>query len=154
VIDDSGTAAWNPKNPPKVSQGRRLAVYKRDNWTCQYCGRVIPPNVPGAETGRYAPWQKLPTDSDLVMLELDHIHPRSLGGDNSLENLRAACTPCNKRKLACTLSIDWPKRIEVAREILATQTANAATGKKVAAILLGVHLGDLPKPRPVRELRK
>ena len=29
---------------------------------------------------------------------VDHIVPRSRGGDNGLDNLRAACGPCNSRR--------------------------------------------------------
>jgi 5-methylcytosine-specific restriction endonuclease McrA len=31
-------------------------------------------------------------------LTLDHLMPRSLGGSNSLENLRLACRPCNSSR--------------------------------------------------------
>lgn len=84
-------------NRPKISQGKRRAVYVRDNWACQYCGRKFEPT-----DGRTAPHQtdpalKSPFYND-VWLELDHIHPRMLGGTDDINNLRAACTPCNRRK--------------------------------------------------------
>lgn len=52
-----------------VSRGRILL---RDRRTCGYCGGH-------ADT-------------------IDHIHPRSRGGQDSFENLIAACGPCNQRK--------------------------------------------------------
>lgn len=49
-------------------------VLKRDAHKCCYCGR-----------------------SDLP-LTLDHIIPKSKGGDDSWENLVTACLPCNNKK--------------------------------------------------------
>ena len=51
----------------------RRAVFARDGWTCQYCG----------------------SRSDLTV---DHVIPRSKGGDSSWENIVASCAPCNRRK--------------------------------------------------------
>jgi len=59
-----------------ISQRIRFAVLYRDNFTCQYCGRKPPE----------------------VSLHVDHRVPFSLGGDNSLENLLAACNECNLGK--------------------------------------------------------
>jgi 5-methylcytosine-specific restriction endonuclease McrA len=49
-------------------------VFRRDNYTCQYCGRIGPD------------------------LTIDHIVPRSLGGKTSWENVVVACQACNVRK--------------------------------------------------------
>jgi 5-methylcytosine-specific restriction endonuclease McrA len=54
----------------------RRSIMLRDNYTCQYCG-----SVPGKGH-----------------LTLDHIIPRSRGGDTSWDNVVAACRPCNVRK--------------------------------------------------------
>ena len=54
----------------------RRGVLRRDNFMCQYCGRMHP----SAE------------------LTLDHVLPRSRGGKNTWENVVAACKPCNHRK--------------------------------------------------------
>ena len=52
----------------------RKNILKRDNHTCQYCGvRSVP-------------------------MTIDHIISRKKGGDDSWENLVAACVPCNTRK--------------------------------------------------------
>ncbi len=53
-------------------------IFRRDNYRCQYCGRV---NVP---------------------LTTDHIIPKSLGGRETWENLVTACTDCNTKKGAKT----------------------------------------------------
>lgn len=83
---------------PKISQKTRRAVYERDRWTCQYCGRVFQPSE-----GNYAPHEVDRIGPNVlawndVWLELDHIHPRHHGGQDDIGNLRACCTPCNRRK--------------------------------------------------------
>ncbi|HEV2913404.1 MAG TPA: HNH endonuclease [Pyrinomonadaceae bacterium] len=55
---------------------RRLRIYMRDKFRCQYCGE-----------------KKNPAE-----LTLDHIFPRSRGGDNTPVNIVAACLACNNRK--------------------------------------------------------
>ena len=52
----------------------RKAVLARDSWTCQYCGS----SKPG--------------------LTVDHVIPRSRGGESIWENIVAACPSCNRRK--------------------------------------------------------
>ena len=55
---------------------KRLRVFVRDGFRCQYCGQ----KRPAAE------------------LTLDHITPRSREGRSVPENLVTACVPCNTRK--------------------------------------------------------
>jgi 5-methylcytosine-specific restriction endonuclease McrA len=50
----------------------RRAVFARDDHRCQYCNR--------------------PAEN------LDHVIPRSRGGEHTWENVVAACRPCNSRK--------------------------------------------------------
>ena len=52
----------------------RRALFARDGWRCVYCG---------ASSGR---------------LTLDHVVPRSRGGESIWENVVTACAPCNLRK--------------------------------------------------------
>ena len=54
----------------------RKNILLRDHNTCQYCGRIFPPQD----------------------LTLDHIAPRSRGGDSAWENLVTCCRSCNNRK--------------------------------------------------------
>lgn len=51
----------------------RTMIYKRDGHKCQYCGST-------------------------KELTIDHIIPRSRGGEDTWENLVVACMPCNTRK--------------------------------------------------------
>ncbi|ORA02135.1 HNH endonuclease [Mycolicibacterium bacteremicum] len=121
-------------------------MYARDNWTCQYCGRVFVPEADNL-SGRYAPWHRLPADVDVVYLEIDHIHPRALGGTNELDNLQSACTPCNKRKLATTMRVDWDARIALAQSVLEAGPAGEDTARKAAAVLIGCLQREVPKIR-------
>lgn len=52
-------------------------IFKRDNFTCQYCGR---------------------NPKDGVKLHVDHILPLTKGGGNSANNLITACQTCNLEK--------------------------------------------------------
>lgn len=61
------------KHTAKIS---RYMLYKRDNGRCSYCGKEIT--------------QKEST--------IDHVIPRSKGGENSWENICLACKSCNCKK--------------------------------------------------------
>jgi len=54
----------------------RFEVFKRDSFTCQYCGKKPPE----------------------VTLEIDHIVAVADGGTNELNNLITACFDCNRGK--------------------------------------------------------
>jgi 5-methylcytosine-specific restriction endonuclease McrA len=54
----------------------RRTVLARDHYTCQYCG---------SQPGR-------------AQLTLDHVVPRSRGGQTHWENVVTACRSCNQRK--------------------------------------------------------
>ena len=66
----------NVRRRREQSGMRRLRIYMRDKFRCQYCGD-----------------KKAATE-----LTLDHILPRSRGGDNSPVNIVTACLQCNNRK--------------------------------------------------------
>lgn len=67
----------------QVSKRVRFEVFKRDGFTCQYCG-AHPPGV---------------------MLHVDHINPVALGGKNGSDNLITACADCNLGKAAVPLTL-------------------------------------------------
>ena len=52
----------------------RRALFARDGWRCVYCG------------------------DGSARLTLDHVVPRSRGGDSVWENVVTSCAPCNLRK--------------------------------------------------------
>lgn len=54
----------------------RFEVFKRDLFTCRYCGRK-PPDV---------------------LLVIDHVVPVCEGGSSDVDNLTTACDPCNAGK--------------------------------------------------------
>ena len=58
---------------PRVKLTKR-EIFRRDNYTCQYCGHRASP------------------------LTIDHIMPRYRGGQHSWSNLVTACPACNRRK--------------------------------------------------------
>lgn len=63
-----------------VSADLRRAVYERDQWSCHLCGEDTNPDA-----GPSSDW----------FPSLDHVTPRSMGGDESMENLRTAHRWCN-----------------------------------------------------------
>lgn len=67
-----------------LSKKIRFEVFKRDKFTCQYCGRSVPE----------------------VILHVDHIVPVSKGGKNDILNLITSCQECNLGKGARELSDD------------------------------------------------
>lgn len=79
-----------------ISKRVRFNIFKRDRFTCQYCG-AHPPGV---------------------LLHIDHIHPVAEGGTNDDDNLITACEPCNLGKGAGLLN-DVPKSLAQKAEELA-----------------------------------
>ncbi len=61
-------------NRKQIRKSTRFEVFKRDFFTCQYCGR---------STGH---------------LTIDHVEPRHRGGQHRWDNLVAACQQCNRTK--------------------------------------------------------
>ena len=64
-----------------LSKKIRFEVFKRDSFTCQYCGQQAPD----------------------VVLHVDHIDPVALGGGNEMINLITSCAGCNGGKSATPL---------------------------------------------------
>jgi 5-methylcytosine-specific restriction endonuclease McrA len=62
-----------PTKPPRLDKKN---LVERDHYTCQYCGRVH----------RYD------------ALNMDHVRPRSKGGNKKWTNIVASCIPCNSKK--------------------------------------------------------
>ncbi len=62
------------KRPRPVVKLTRKEIFRRDNFTCQYCGRG---------------------SNDLT---IDHVIPRRLGGETDWDNVVTACPRCNHLK--------------------------------------------------------
>lgn len=68
-----GLAVSNVHGAKWIRPVKRVRIYARDAWRCQWCG----------------------TRGDLT---LDHFLPRSAGGSNAASNLLTACFKCNSRR--------------------------------------------------------
>lgn len=77
----------------KIAPRVRAEVYRRAGHRCEYCGLQFDP-TPASIAGTHAPEQ-----FELAFwLELDHIVPVLLGGLDTVDNLRAACSRCNRSR--------------------------------------------------------
>ena len=65
--------------------GTDFHILERDHFRCQYCGASA---------------------KDGVRLQVDHITPRCLGGDDADDNLITACASCNGAKGGRLLTIE------------------------------------------------
>jgi len=70
--------AYFIKRPRPQKKLTRFEIFRRDHYTCQYCGR------------------------ETRQLTLDHVIPRYRGGQHSWENVVSACVACNRRKAGRT----------------------------------------------------
>ncbi len=66
------------KRPRPQRKLTRVEVFRRDGYTCQYCGKQS------------------------HQLTLDHVIPRYRGGQNTWHNVVSACVPCNLKKAGHT----------------------------------------------------
>jgi len=73
----------------------RFEVFKRDGFTCQYCGSHPP----------------------AAILQVDHVHPVAEGGTNDIDNLITSCDGCNQGKGARLLSDSPPSLAERSEEL-------------------------------------
>lgn len=72
-----------------ISKRLRFEILRRDDFRCRYCGAT-------------------PNEAEL---QVDHVTPTSLGGDDSAANLATSCAPCNSGKGSAPL--DGPTVAEV-----------------------------------------
>lgn len=87
------------------------SVYERDGWRCRYCDlKVIDPallRALGTVLPADFPWTDRNASSHPAGLLLaatpEHVVPRSIGGDNTPDNLVTACGTCQYNKGACTI---------------------------------------------------
>ena len=62
---------------------KRKTIIQRDSSTCQYCGKYVEDNG--------------------IDLHIDHINPKSNGGNNEKNNLMVSCVRCNLIKGGMTI---------------------------------------------------
>lgn len=110
-----------------ISKKTRFEIFKRDNFTCQYCGRT----------------------SEDVILEIDHVVPVSKGGTNDEMNLVTACFDCNRGKSDRTLGNVIPRPdadiryLETQQEIQELKRYQQAKAEKDNLLYeIAVSLGD------------
>ena len=72
-----------------VGKTARFEVFRRDNFTCKYCGQSAP-DVP---------------------LDIDHVIPVSLGGADTPSNLVTACKDCNQGKASRPMDDPFAEKV-------------------------------------------
>lgn len=109
----------------------RFEVFKRDHFTCQYCGRMAPD----------------------VILEVDHIEPVAEGGKDDILNLITSCRDCNRGKGKVRISandavkkqqeqlVDLAEKKEQI-EMLAEWKTELLRFKKAQAEKINAYLGE------------
>lgn len=100
-----------------LSVRTRFEVFKRDRFTCSYCGRTPP----------------------AVLLEVDHIVPQAAGGSDDPENLTTSCADCNRGKADRLLEegrapIVRSESVDELEERLAQLTAYAELNQQLRAL--------------------
>jgi hypothetical protein len=90
------------------SKKLRFDVFKRDGFTCQYCG-AHPPNV---------------------ILEADHVIPAAGGGKAEIDNLVTACFDCNRGKGKTPLDV-IPQSLQSKAEETKEREAQLAGYRKI-----------------------
>lgn len=119
-----------------LSNKTRFEVFKRDGFTCQYCGAKPPQAV----------------------LHADHVTPVALGGLDCEDNLITSCSACNLGKGAGPLtdvpqSVEQKMQIAVERKeqldefnkfLAAESRKTIRNAKRVAAVLeIGTSVRDI-----------
>lgn len=97
----------------QISKRVRFEVFKRDGFTCQYCG-AHPPGT---------------------LLHVDHIEAVARGGGNEIDNLVTACEACNLGKGARALTTVPESLAEKATRIAEAEEQLAGYGEIMRAKL-------------------
>jgi 5-methylcytosine-specific restriction endonuclease McrA len=84
------------KRPRAKVKLTKQEIFRRDHYTCQYCG------------------------TKAKGLTIDHVIPRYQGGEHSWTNLVTACPDCNRKKGGRTLGQSKMRLINLPREPQAT----------------------------------
>ena len=128
----------NVRKRREAAGAKRLRIYMRDKFRCQYCGEK----------------------KDVGALTLDHILPRSRGGDNSPVNIVTACVACNNRKSNRTpdearmplLTSQTALRMKLERVVLCHYAEARAEWRKY--LFMDMHDDRDVRERVVREQKR
>jgi len=108
-----------------MTKRKRFQIFKRDSFTCGYCGRQPPE----------------------VTLEVDHVIPKCEGGGDDKDNLITSCFDCNRGKAGESLTVvprtlaDRTQRIEEGEaQYKAYQRAVRATKSRKTKEVTRVHI--------------
>jgi len=99
-----------------LKRPQREAVLKKTNGRCAYCGCEL----------------------EYKQMQIDHISPISVGGDNSFENLFASCQPCNHRKGTFSLE-GFRKELEKQLKILRRDSATYRNAVRFGLVIENSH---------------
>lgn len=88
-----------------VSKRLRYEIFRRDNYTCRYCGASAPD----------------------VQLTVDHVIPEALGGRDAPSNLVTACADCNSGKTSIAPDAAVVDEVDRRAEEWASAMQQAAT---------------------------
>lgn len=94
-----------------ISKTMRFEIFKRDSFTCQYCGRKPP----------------------AVVLEVDHVIAVSDGGHSEEHNLLTACFDCNRGKGSRPIEPMAPLDLEERGRLIAEREAQVAAYEELLA---------------------
>jgi len=125
----------NVRRRREAAGARRMRIYMRDKFRCQYCGEK----------------------KSAGELTLDHILPRSCGGVNSAVNIVSACGLCNGRKGSRTpdearmplLTSQTALRVKLERVMLCHYAEDRAEWRKY--LFMDMHDDRDVRERVVRE---
>ncbi len=117
---------------------KRLQVLKRDNFTCQSCGKSP------------ALYPELEIDA-VTKLEVDHFQPFSKKGSDDLNNLHTLCMSCNRGKgNDDTLNITVQNKIDILLDRINPQILKTISSNGTAKVVVNdaeyqelVRLNDL-----------
>jgi hypothetical protein len=117
-----------------ITKRLRFEVFKRDSFRCVYCGQSPP----------------------TVTLEIDHVIPVSVGGNEQEHNLVTSCFDCNRGKSDVPLSDVVPgvkERIAIEKErrdqlkqlnafVKSIEKQDAAAVRRLESVWCSVFYGD------------
>lgn len=79
---------------------RRFRVFWQKGFQCVYCGIIGNTIIKWGDKRGHIHYDLFYIDKkrNRVLMTIDHIIPKSLGGTREMRNLQPACAPCNHKK--------------------------------------------------------